>query len=97
MQKKDDEQVMREFKLRQNRQFFAIAVTLVLILFIALLSKRPDLFGEFSKNATFAAQAIIIAAFIGFSSQNWKCPSCKKYMGSNINRRICKHCRTRLQ
>jgi hypothetical protein len=97
MQKKDDEQILREFRSCQHRQFFAIAVTLVLILLFSLLNKRPDLFGELSKNSTFAAQVIVIAAFIGFSSQNWRCPSCKKYMGSDINRRICKHCGTRLR
>lgn len=97
MQKRDNKQIMRDFGLRQSRQFLAIAATLLLLLFLTLLYKRPDLFGEFSKNTIFAAQIVLIAAFIGFSAFNWRCPSCNKYLGSNINRRICKQCGTRLR
>jgi hypothetical protein len=88
---------MLDFKLRQSRQSLAIGVTLLLLLFLALLYKRPDLFGEFSKDTIVTIQILLIAAFIGFSAFNWRCPSCKKYLGNNIIRRICKHCGTRLQ
>ena len=83
--------------MRKSRQFLAIAVTLVLLLFLVLLHKHPDLIGEFSKDTIFAAQIVLIAAFIGFSAFNWRCPSCKKYLGNDINKRICKHCGTRLR
>ncbi len=88
---------MQDFGLRLSRQFLAIAAALFLVLFLALLYKRPDLFGEFSKNTIFAAQIMLIVAFIGFSAFNWRCPSCKKYLGTNISRRICKQCGTRLR
>jgi hypothetical protein len=97
MQKKDNKQIMQDFGLRQSRQFLAIAATLFLLLFLALLYKRPDLFGEFSKDTIFAAQIMLIVTFIGFSAFNWRCPACKKYLGTNINRRICKQCGTRLR
>ena len=97
MQKRDNNKIMRDFRLRQSRQFLAIAATLVLLLFLALLYKRSDLFGEFSKDIIFAAQIALIAVFIGFSAFNWRCPSCKKYLGPNINRCICKQCGTRLR
>ena len=97
IQQRDDKQIVRDFRLRQGRQFLAIAVTLLLLLFFALLHKRSDLFGELSKSTILAAQLVIIAVFIGFSALNWRCPSCKKYLGTDINKRICKHCRTRLQ
>jgi len=97
IQERDDKQIVRDFRLRQGRQFLAIAVTLLLLLFFALLHKRSDLFGEFSKSTILAAQVVIIAVFIGFSALNWRCPSCKKYLGTNINRPICKHCRIRLR
>ncbi|MDH5768052.1 MAG: hypothetical protein OEZ31_03730 [Nitrospirota bacterium] len=96
-QKRDNEQVMRNFGVRQARQFLAIAVMLVLLLFLVLLYKHPDLIGEFSKNTIFAAQIVLIAVFIGFSAFNWRCPSCKKYLGTDSNRRICKKCGTRLR
>jgi hypothetical protein len=97
MQKRDDKHIIRDFGLRQSRQFLAIAVTILLLLFLALLYRRPDIFGEFSKNIIFKAQIVLIAAFIGFSVFNWRCPSCKKYLGNNIIRRICKHCGSRLR
>jgi hypothetical protein len=97
MQERDNKQIMQDFRLRQGRQLLAIAATLVLLLFLVLLHKHPDLIGEFSRNTIFAAQIILIAAFIGFSAFNWRCPSCKKYLGNDISRRICKHCGTRLR
>jgi hypothetical protein len=97
MQKKDDKQIEREFWLRQGRQFLAIAVALFLVLLMAVVYKRHDLFGEYDKNTLVAAQLVIIAAFIGFTAFNWRCPSCKKYLGKNISKRICRHCKTRLR
>ena len=94
-QKKDEQDVMESFKLRQSRQFLAIALTLLLLILLTLIYKRPDLFGEFSKTVIFGAQIIFIAAFAGYSVLNWRCPSCNKYLGSNIYRRICKKCGAR--
>jgi len=88
---------MREFGLRQSRQFIAIAVTLLLLLFLALLYKRHDILGVFTKEAVIAAQILLVATFIGFSVFNWRCPSCTKYLGRDINRRICKKCGARLR
>jgi hypothetical protein len=96
-QKKDSKQVKREFLVRQGRQFVAIAITLFSVLFCAVVSKRPDLFGEYSKSTLFGAQAIIIASFIGFTSYNWICPSCGKYLGADINKSLCKKCGARLR
>jgi hypothetical protein len=97
MQERDNKRIMRDFGLRRGRQFLAIAATMVLLLLLVLLHKHPDLIGEFSRDTIFAGQIVLIAAFIGFSAFNWRCPSCKKYLGSNISRRICKNCGTRLR
>ncbi len=97
MQERDNKQIMQDFGVRKGRQFLAIAVTLVLLLFLVLLHKHPDLIREISKDTVFVAQIVLIAAFIGFSALNWRCPSCNKYLGNDISRRICKHCGTRLQ
>jgi uncharacterized membrane protein YGL010W len=97
MQRRDDERIMREFGVRQSRQFLAIAVTLVLLLLLTLFYKRTDLFGEVSKQTILAAEVAVIAAFIFFSALNWRCPSCGKYLGTNIGRRICRRCGARLR
>jgi hypothetical protein len=93
---RDDEQIIRHFRIRQSRQFTAIGLALFLLVSLTLVYTRPDIFGVISKNTIFAAQIITIAAFIGFSAVNWRCPSCGKYLGGDINRRVCKHCRSRL-
>jgi hypothetical protein len=97
VQKWDDKKIIHEFRLRQGHQFLAIAVTLLLLIFLTVLYKRPDLFGEVSREIVSVAQIVLIAAFIVFSAFNWRCPSCKKYLGNNIGRQKCKQCGTRLQ
>jgi hypothetical protein len=97
MNKRDDQQVKREFWLRQGRQLLAIAVALFLVLLIAVVYKRRDLFGEYSKDTLVAVQLVVITAFIGFTAINWRCPSCKKYLGVDIYKRACRHCKTRLK
>jgi hypothetical protein len=97
MKKDDDKQIMQKFELRQNRQILAIAAALFFVLFTAVVYKRPDLFGEFSKSTLFGAQAVSIVAFIVYTASNWRCPSCNTYLGSNIHKHICLKCRSRLQ
>ena len=96
-QERDHNRIMQNFKLRQGRQLLAIAVALMLILFLALLHNRPDLFGQLPKNAILALQLIVIAAFIVFSSANWRCPACKKYLGGDVYRIRCRKCGVRLR
>jgi hypothetical protein len=94
---KDDKEMMQQFGVRQNRQSLAISVTLLLLLALTVVYKRGDLFGEFSKMSIVSAQIVTIAAFVAFSFFNWRCPSCKKYLGADINKRGCKRCGTRLR
>jgi hypothetical protein len=96
IQKKDDQQIRHHFHLRQNRQIIAITIALFLVLLSAVLYKRPLLM-ELPKGVLFGMQVTTIAAFLGFTSINWRCPSCGKSLGSNINRRVCRKCGARLQ
>jgi hypothetical protein len=96
IQKKDDQHIRHHFHIRQNRQILAIAIALFLVLLAAVLYKRP-LFVEWSKGTLFGMQVITIAAFLGFTAINWRCPACGKSLGSNINRRVCGKCGARLR
>ena len=93
---KDKRKIMEDFRVRRGRQALAVGVALFLVLLLAMLHRRPTLLGEFSKSAIFGAQVIVIFAFIGFSSLNWRCPSCNKFLGDNIGRRTCRKCGSRL-
>jgi hypothetical protein len=97
MEKRDAQTIMREFTIRRTRQLIAIASIVVLVLLLAAMYKRPDIFGELSKGNIVIAQVLLILAFINFTAYNWLCPSCKKYLGSNMNRRACIHCGARLR
>lgn len=97
MQKKDYNQIKQDFRIRQNRQIIAMAITMFLVLLFAVLYKRPDYFGEFSKDTLVGLQILLISAFAGFTAINWRCPSCKKYLGSDIFKRTCKKCGTELR
>ncbi|HSW62949.1 MAG TPA: hypothetical protein VLH56_06550 [Dissulfurispiraceae bacterium] len=96
-QKNNPEQIRKQFWARQLRQFVAMLAAIALVFLMGYLYKRTELFGENAKEVMFGLQAIVAAAFIGFSAMNWRCPVCGKYMGADINRNVCKKCNTRLQ
>jgi hypothetical protein len=96
MSKIDARQIKQDFEVRRKRQLLAIAASLFLVFFLALLYKHPVL-GEISKNTIFGAQVIVITTFIGFTGFNWKCPSCNKFLGNDIGMRICRKCGSTLR
>lgn len=97
MDKRGDKRIMRDFRARQSRQILAIAAAMFLVLSVAVLHKRPDIFGAYSKSMLFGAQVGLIAAFFGFTAYNWRCPSCGKFLGNNIHRNRCGRCGTRFR
>ena len=97
MVNKDDRQIIQEYKERQGRQLVAIGLAMFLVLLLAVLYKRPTVLGEFSKGDIFGAQVIVISTFIGFTSYNWRCPSCNKFLGNDINRSRCGKCGSRFR
>jgi hypothetical protein len=95
MSQNDGRHIMQDFEVLRARQIFAIVVALCLVLFLALLHR--GIRGEFSQDSLSGAQVVVVAAFIGFSGFNWRCPSCKKYLGNGMNRRVCRKCGSRLR
>lgn len=89
--------IKKEFRKRQTRQIVAIAAAMFLVLLGAVIHKRSDLFGGLSRQAVFGLQAVTIAAFLGFSAVNWRCPSCGKHLGSDLHRQRCRKCGAGLQ
>ena len=97
MEKRDAQTIMRDFAVRRTRQIIAIVAVLFLVLLVAVLYKRPDLLGAFSKDTLVSVQIMIVLAFLNFTAFNWQCPSCKKYLGNDLNKRVCKQCGARLR
>jgi carbon starvation protein CstA len=94
---KEESTIKREFRARQTRQIIAVAAAMFLVLLGAVLHRRPDLFGEIPRGTLFGMQAISIAAFLGYTTHNWRCPSCSRHLGGNILRVRCEKCGARLQ
>jgi hypothetical protein len=97
IQKKDHEQIKREFHQLQTRQIIGIAITMFAVMLCAVLYKRPGVLGEYSTFSLVAVQIVSIASFIVFTSYNWRCPACGKFLGTDINKRGCTKCKTRLR
>jgi carbon starvation protein CstA len=90
------EQIRAEFAKRQGRQSVAIAAAMLLIIVFAILYARPGWLGPNSRGTIFSAQIVVIAAFIGFTYHNWRCPACQRHLGGDLHRRMCGKCRERL-
>jgi len=97
MEKRDTQTIKRAFAVRRTRQILAIAAAVLLVLLFAVLYKRPELLGPFSKDTLVALQILLILAFVNFTAYNWQCPSCRKYLGNDLNKRVCKQCGARLR
>ncbi|HEY6010044.1 MAG TPA: hypothetical protein VIX18_01135 [Nitrospirota bacterium] len=97
MNNKDQEEIMRTFATRRARQLLAIALTVTAMIVLATVSKYPDFFGAISRRTVTIVMVLIILAFINFSSYNWRCPSCGRYLGSDITRTACRKCGSRLR
>lgn len=91
------ERIVRAYRALQSRQIIAITAALFLVALLAVVHRRPDLFGAYAKSSLFAGQAIIICAFLGFTAVNWRCPSCRAFLSSDMFRRRCKRCGAELQ
>jgi len=83
------------FKRRRTRQIKAAATAIVLVMLVVVIYRWPHIFGVFPSKSLLAAEIIVIAGFIGYSAVNWICPSCKKYLGADINKNRCNKCGVR--
>lgn len=97
MDPNDEQKIIRDYTAKRKRQIIAVIAAIALLLLLALAYKRPDIFGQLSKKNVVIGQVLVILAFINFSAYNWTCPSCKKYLGNDLNRIVCKKCGARLR
>lgn len=87
-----------EFKRRRARQISALFPLALVFIALYWLQSHPkeQLFG-LSTIAWAAIMGAIIVGFIVFTLSNWRCPSCRSYLGKGINPRFCRQCGTQLQ
>ena len=70
-----------------------ISSGLVLIMIVLILGAQMALPAELRSSGI----ALIVLLFVNFTAYNWRCPSCRKYLGSDIGRHSCRNCGVRLR
>ncbi len=85
------------FLARRLRQLIAITATACALVLLGAASKYPALFGEVSRRSVSILLVAIILVFINFSSYNWRCPACNRYLGRDIAQVRCRKCGTELR
>jgi cell division protein FtsW (lipid II flippase) len=91
-------EIKTEFKKRKIRQLIIAVLMVPVVGCLLIVSEKSDtsLFGLNHDQIGLTALAIIGLALI-ISFINWRCPSCKKYIGKKINPNYCSNCGVDLQ
>lgn len=93
-----DQKIATQFKTRRTRQFLVAAPVVVVLLGIYWLADHPQtsIAGVPSHGVILFGFAMITGAII-FSFTNWRCPSCNKYLGKEMNPKFCSKCGIKLR
>lgn len=91
-------EVLREFRMRRSRQLTAIAVVIGMLVSILWKLNHPGILtGELSRPVAVFLELALMAAFLFYSAYNWRCPSCGRYLGADINPGRCRSCGARFR
>ena len=93
-----DPSVTDEFQKRKLRQMMAaIPGVLVIVFLLAAEKAGPEGLVGIPIFVLGPVGIAIILAIVAFSLFNWRCPSCKKYLGKRMSPRFCAKCGVQLQ
>jgi hypothetical protein len=97
-QQAGNQEIMREFRRRKERQFYAILATIFLMIAAIWKQSHPGLLlGRLTLSTVFWVELVLIGSFVLFSLFNWRCPACRKYLGRDINLSGCRKCGMKLR
>lgn len=90
--------IRKSFHAKRRRQVMLSAPMFLLIAGLALMGKQGQtvLFGIEAENLILFL-FLAIAGAIAFSLWNWRCPSCKGYLGKQTSPKFCSRCGVELQ
>lgn len=98
MEAENQNKQVREFRRRKARQVYAIILAVFLLISLVWKMGHPGFFlGELSRPTVSLLEIIVIAGFLLFSTVNWRCPACGRYLGPDIDPRGCRKCGAKLQ
>lgn len=90
--------VFEKFRIKRQRQITVAIIILPLVAGLVYLdwAKSDQVLGIPADSYSIMALIGVFAA-LAYSIYNWRCPSCNKYMGRNINPKSCPRCGVDLQ
>jgi hypothetical protein len=95
-----DERIIDQFLIRRKRRNLTLGILLLLLSLglpcsLYFLDENTSIGVPKSLGIVFIA--ILFASLAIFEVLNWRCPSCRRYLGREDNPVYCPHCNTRLK
>ncbi len=81
----------------RSRQRIAVLLAFLAVALLAVGAKWPIPIFSLSRHWTARLQVLVILVFVNFTAWNWRCPSCRKYLGHDLGRKICAKCGAQLR
>lgn len=90
--------MVADFKKRRRRQLIA-SVPMFILLVLVLLAEDPQRADRLGLPPVviFPAFFAYVIGMLAFSWFNWRCPSCRRYLGKGISPKFCTRCGAQLQ
>jgi len=91
-------EIKNDFKKRKIRQLFIGIPLLAAVFLIAFMSEsETEMVSGISNLFLIIGAGVIIILGLIFSLINWRCPSCKTYLGKKFNPKFCSSCGVELR
>lgn len=87
---------MEEFKQKRKRQIILVLIAVPVALIYAFFDRTLMPWG-IPQQLIQGFMVLVILSLAIFSFINWRCPSCKKFLGKGINPKFCSGCGVKLQ
>lgn len=92
------DQIKSEFAARRKRQLLLLIPVVGLFTFAALVGGgKLAVPASLSLASAKVALFLVVAACVGYSWYNWRCPACKGYLGRGIEPKHCRNCGVELR
>ena len=93
-----DQKIVQQFRTIRKRQILAAIPVVLLLLIMIFVEDDPEAsFVGIPRNILEIATVVVTVGVVYFSLLNWRCPSCKGYLGKSINPKFCSKCGVQLR